>query len=82
MLALDRDLGHLDVHLHRDPETRRDLPAQRLADFGIEMREQPRLRVDDRDFDTERGEDAGILTADDAASDHDHAARNLLQGEQ
>ena len=51
------------------------------GDFGIEESEQAFASIDEQDLDAERGEDAGVFAADDAAADDEHFFGEFGDGE-
>ena len=52
-----------------------------LGDGLVLGGDQPGQRLDDRDVGAEGAPDAGELAADDAAAEHDHRARDVVQGQ-
>ena len=53
--------------------------AQRVGDLGVDERQQPVALVDQRHPHAERGEDAGVLAADDAGADHRQRPRQPVE---
>src|SRR5262249_54909484 len=54
---------------------------ENFDNFRIDELQQARTFIDERDGDAQRGQDRGVLRADDTAADYDDRIRNVFEGE-
>jgi len=75
------DADHFFAEAQRDADIAH-LILQRFNNLAIDELEQARPAFYEHDRNAERGQDAGIFAADDAAADDGQRSRQLLQGKQ